>query len=99
MIAPEQELGSVEICFHGGPRACFNPKAAAWRSSRTQLAEELKTFRERDLSKENILYLFLDGTYVKYRVQAERKEPVLVAYGIREDGKKVLLHVGPGHRE
>lgn len=64
-----------------------------------RLHEDLEAFRQRDLSEENILYLFLDGTYLKYRVEADRKEPVLVAYGIGEDGKKVLLHVGPGNRE
>lgn len=64
-----------------------------------RLAEDLEAFRQRDLSRENVLYLFLDGTYLKYRVESERKEPVLTAYGIREDGSKVFLHVGPGHRE
>jgi putative transposase len=64
-----------------------------------RLGQDLAAFQERDLSGENVLYLFLDGTYVKYRVEAERKEPVLTAYGIREDGSKVFLHVGPGHRE
>ncbi len=64
-----------------------------------RLHEDLEAFRQRDLSEENILYLFLDGTYLKYRVESDRKEPVLVAYGIREDGGKVLLHVGPGNRE
>ena len=64
-----------------------------------RLHEDLEAFRHRDLSEENILYLFLDGTYLKYRVESDRKEPVLVAYGIREDGKKLLLHVGPGNRE
>jgi putative transposase len=64
-----------------------------------RLNEDLEAFRCRDLSNENVLYLFLDGTYVKYRLEAERKEPVLAAYGIREDGSKVLLHVGPGSRE
>lgn len=64
-----------------------------------RLAEDLAAFRKRDLSQENVLYLFLDGTYLKYRVEAERKEPVLAAYGIREDGSKTLLHIGPGNRE
>lgn len=64
-----------------------------------RLAEDLATFRQRDLSSENVLYLFLDGQYIKYRVESERKEPVLAAYGIREDGSKVFLHVGPGNRE
>jgi len=63
------------------------------------LSEDLKKFQSRPLDKENVLYLFLDGTYVKYRVEAERKEPVLAAYGIKEDGRKVFLHVGPGNRE
>jgi transposase-like protein len=64
-----------------------------------RLHEDLEAFRRRDLSDENILYLFVDATYLKFRVESERKEPVLAAYGIREDGSKVFLHVGPGHRE
>jgi transposase-like protein len=64
-----------------------------------RLHEDLAAFRRRDLSGENVLYLFLDATYLKFRVESDRKEPVLAAYGIREDGSKVFLHVGPGHRE
>ena len=64
-----------------------------------RLSEDLDAFRHRDLSRESVLYLFLDATYVKYRIEAERKEPVLTAYGIREDGTKVFLHVGPGNGE
>lgn len=64
-----------------------------------RLAEDFEKFRRSDLSGEGFWYVFLDGTYVKYRVESEKKEPVLVAYGIREDGKKVLLGVAPGSRE
>jgi transposase-like protein len=64
-----------------------------------RLNEDLEAFRRRSLKGENVLYLFLDGTYMKYRVESERKEPVLAAYGIDEQGRKVLLHVGPGNRE
>ena len=64
-----------------------------------RLHEDLERFRTADLSGHEVLYLILDGTYIKYRVEAERKEPILVAYGYRTDGKKVLLHVGPGNRE
>lgn len=64
-----------------------------------RLAEDFEKFRRRDLSGEWFWYVFLDGTFVKYRVQSERKEPVLAAYGIRSDGKKVLLGVAPGSRE
>lgn len=64
-----------------------------------RLHEDLEAFRRRDLAKDNVLYLFLDGTFIKYRVESQRKEPVLTAYGVREDGSKVFLHVGPGNRE
>jgi putative transposase len=64
-----------------------------------RLAEDFERFRRRSLREEWFWYLFLDGTYVKYRVESEKKEPVLAAYGIREDGKKVLLGLAPGSRE
>jgi transposase-like protein len=31
------------------------------------------------LREEWFWYIFLDGTYVKYRIESERKEPVLAA--------------------
>jgi transposase-like protein len=64
-----------------------------------RLAEDFEKFRKRPLREEWFWYLFLDGTYVKYRVESEKKEPVLAAYGIQEDGKKVLLGLAPGSRE
>jgi transposase-like protein len=64
-----------------------------------RLAEDFEKFRRRSLREEWFWYLFLDGTYVKYRVESEKKEPVLAAYGIREDGRKVLLGLAPGSRE
>ena len=64
-----------------------------------RLNEDLEQFRTADLSGHDVLYLILDRTYIKYRVGAERKEPILVAYGYRTDGKKVLLHVGPGSQD
>ena len=64
-----------------------------------RLHEDLERFRKADLSGQDVLYLILDGPYIKYRVEAECKEPVLVAYGYRTDGQKVLLHVSPGNRE
>lgn len=64
-----------------------------------RLEEDFQKWRTRDLSGEWFWYLFLDGSFLKYRIQSEKKEPILAAYGIREDGKRVLLHVGPGNRE
>lgn len=63
------------------------------------LAQDLEAFRTRDLSAEDLLYLELDGTYLRYHVEADRKEPILVATGYRWDGSRVLLHLGPGNRE
>jgi len=64
-----------------------------------RLAEDFEKFRRLDLSGSRYWYLFLDGTFVKYRIESERKEPILACYGLREDGKKVLLGVAAGSRE
>jgi len=63
------------------------------------LSEDFESFRHRDLSKEELLYLELDGTYLRYHQGAEKKEPILVATGYRVDGTRVLLHIGVGNRE
>jgi transposase-like protein len=63
------------------------------------LSEDFESFRRRDLSKEELLYLELDGTYLRYHQGAEKKEPILVATGYRVDGTRVLLHIGVGNRE
>jgi transposase-like protein len=63
------------------------------------LSEDFERFRSRDLSAEDLLYLELDGTYLRYHVEAERKEPILVATGYRCDGSRVLLHMSPGNWE
>jgi transposase-like protein len=63
------------------------------------LSEDFDAFRSRDLSGEDLLYLELDGTYLRYHVESERKEPILVATGYRCDGSRVLLHMSPGNWE
>ncbi len=63
------------------------------------LSEDFEAFRKRDLSNEKLLYLELDGTYLRYHQGAERKEPIFVATGYRADGTRVLLHIGVGNRE
>ena len=63
------------------------------------LSDDFEAFRNRDLSKEELLYLELDGTYLRYHQGAEKKEPILVATGYRVDGTRVLLHIGVGNSE
>lgn len=60
---------------------------------------DFEQWRKRDLSLYKILYLFLDAHYLALRQGTDEKEGVLVAWGITEEGKKVLLHIDRGERE
>jgi transposase-like protein len=64
-----------------------------------RLYEEFETWRKRDLSKEQILFLFLDGLYAGVRFETSDKEAVLVAHGYRKDGSRVVLGIIFGGRE
>mgnify|MGYP001586961678 FL=1 len=72
--------------------------ATASRIGQT-IQEDFQTWQERSLSGYDVLYLFVDGMYVKLHRDRDEKQPVLIAYGILWDGRKVLLHVGVGDRE
>ena len=63
------------------------------------LKEAFNNWRRRDLSLEEIIYLFLDGIYLGVRGNHRDKEAVLVAHGITREGKRVVLHLSLGGRE
>lgn len=63
------------------------------------LKESFKEWRKRDLSEEDIIYLFLDGYYLGVRMGVREKEGLLLAHGVRRDGSRVLLTVHLGGRE
>ncbi len=63
------------------------------------LKEAFNNWRRRDLSLEDIIYLFLDGIYLGVRGNSRGKEAVLVAHGITREGKRVVLHLSLGGRE
>ena len=63
------------------------------------LKETFNNWRHRDLSLEEIIYLFLDGIYLGVRGNSRQKEAVLVAHGINREGKRVVLHLSLGVRE
>lgn len=65
----------------------------------SQLQADFDCWRKRDLSDLKVLYLFLDAIYLALRQGTKEKEGVLCAYGILENGKKVLLHLALGSRE
>jgi transposase-like protein len=73
------------------------------RSSVSAVCARLKTdfarWQERDLRDHRILYLLLDGIYLRLRAEDGAPIAVLCAYGIQETGEKVLLHLAVGDRE
>jgi transposase-like protein len=64
-----------------------------------ELQKDFDNWRKRDLSELKVVYLFLDATYLALRQGTKEKEGVLCAYGILENGKKVLIHLALGSRE
>jgi transposase-like protein len=63
------------------------------------LRSAFEAWQNRDLSSEEIVYLFLDGLYLDLRPEDKGKIAALCAYGIRWDGKKALLHLAVGDKE
>lgn len=59
---------------------------------------ELEAWRQRRLDDLEVVYLWVDGVYVKAGLEKE-KAALLVAIGALSDGRKVILSVVPGHRE
>jgi transposase-like protein len=57
-----------------------------------RLREDFQTWRTRDLTDEDIRYVFMDGWYPKVRIGGRRvRVPVLVTLGVRATGERVVL--------
>jgi putative transposase len=66
----------------------------------SQFSEAVEAWRERDLSREAIKYLFVDGTLFSMRVEGSvEKVPVLVAIGVTVDGHRTVLGLQAGDKE
>ena len=63
-----------------------------------KLWAEYEDFCKRDLSEHAIVYLFVDGIAERLR-PGQRREAVLAAWGIGEDGRKSLLGLMAGSKE
>ncbi len=63
-----------------------------------RLWAEYEAFTTRDLGEHRIVYLFVDGLAERLRA-GQPREPVMAAWGIGEDGRKVLLHLMAGSKE
>jgi transposase-like protein len=64
-----------------------------------QLKRDFDRWQNRDLADVDLLYLFCDGIYLRLRPEDPKAVAVLCAYGIRTDGRKVLLHLAVGDKE
>ncbi len=57
-----------------------------------RLKEDFEQWRQRDLKKDKIRYLYMDGWYPKVRIDKKRvRVPVLVTLGTRQNGERVVL--------
>jgi putative transposase len=66
----------------------------------TELKQAVEKWRVRDLSREKIKYLFMDGVNFRMRIKDKIDPvPVLVCIGIREDGTKLVLSLQSGDKE
>ncbi len=63
-----------------------------------QWEAEYKTFRRRDLSNREYVYIWADGIHFNVRLEEERL-CTLVLIGARKDGTKELIAVEDGYRE
>ena len=65
-----------------------------------QLAEAVEAWRQRDLSREPVKYMYIDGTLFSMRIAGSiEKEPVLVALGVTETGHRTVLGLQSGDKE
>jgi len=65
-----------------------------------ELVDAVERWRTRNLSRERIKYLFIDGVNFKMRVtDSVENVPVLVVIGVREDGQRLVLGFQAGAKE
>ena len=63
-----------------------------------RLWEDYAAFTKRALGEHRVVYLYIDGIAERLRA-GQPREAVLAAWGIGEDGRKVLLHLMAGSKE
>lgn len=61
-------------------------------------AKELESWRTRDLSQKEYVYLWADGVYFNVRLDEER-QCILVVIGATREGEKELVAIQDGYRE
>src|SRR5579884_449416 len=90
--------GDFDLALRGllGQDAPLSASTVARLKARWQL--EWETWSARRLDDLEVVYLWVDGVYVKAGLEKE-KAALLVAIAGLSDGRKVVVAVAPGHRE
>jgi transposase-like protein len=90
--------GDFDLALRGllGEGAPLSPSSIARLKAGWQAEYEL--WKSRSLTDLDVVYLWVDGIYVKAGLEKE-KAALLVAVGALRDGSKVVLAVEAGHRE
>ena len=97
MFARGLSTRDIEATFRDATGASLLSRTAVSQVT-ARLWEEYETFATRDLSEFAGAYLFIDGVAERLHAGLPR-EAVLCAWGITEEGRKVLLHLAPGTKE
>jgi transposase-like protein len=98
MYARGLSTRDVEDVFTDATGHCLLTRTAVSEIT-DRLWEDYQAFCQRDLSGFEVIYLFVDAVYESLREQGGPKEAVLCAWGICEDGRRVLLHLALGNKE
>src|SRR6267142_1003095 len=97
MYARGLSTRDIEAAFRDGSGASLLSRTAVSQVTE-RLWQEYEVFAGRDLSEFAVAYFFVDGVAERLHAGLPR-EAVLCAWGITEDGRKVLLHLAPGTKE
>jgi transposase-like protein len=97
MFARGLSTRDIEAAFRDATGATTLSRSAVSQVTE-RLWQEYEAFATRDLSEFALAYLFVDGVAERLHAGLPR-EAVLCAWGITEDGRKVLLHLAPGTKE
>lgn len=97
MFARGLSTRNIEALFSDEDGKSLLPRTAVSEITE-RLWEEYEVFATRDLSEHKLLYLYVDGVAERLR-PGQRREAVLCAWGIDEEGHKVLIHLSPGTKE
>ncbi|MFQ5861428.1 MAG: IS256 family transposase [Dehalococcoidia bacterium] len=90
--------GDFDLALRGllGDEAPVSASTVARLKDRWQ--GEYQAWRRRSLEELEVVYLWVDGVYVKAGLEKE-KAAVLVALAALTDGRKVIVAIEPGYRE